>query len=226
MLSFNSSVSFSNISLTQSVILAAMGYSNFEPEYTIIDKIDSLLKHAESHSNPSFSYKIYDGCCEKDSLQINTVCFQTGQIILHYLKGSRQFAVFTATAGTYFQQWVEDLDRSEEMVDRYIADCIGTEIVEATANFMQNELAKECLKEEFGITNRYSSGYCGWNISEQHKLFSLFGKEETCGIQLMDSGLMYPIKSISGIIGIGKNVIQKEYGCSQCNYSKCFRHKR
>lgn len=226
MLSSNSSVSFSDLSITRSVILAAMGYSDFEPERIIIDKIDSLLNYAETHSNPSFCYKLYAGSCQKDALQIDNVSFLTGRKILHSLKGSTRFAIFTATAGSLFQQWMDNLDQMDDMLDRYIADCIGTEIAEATANHMQNQLAKECLKEASGITNRYSPGYCGWNISEQHKLFSLFDDKEPCGIRLMDSGLMYPIKSVSGIIGIGKDVIQKEYGCSQCNYPKCFRRKR
>lgn len=226
MLSSNSSVSFSHLSITRSVILAAMGYSDFEPERTILDKIDSLLSHAETHSNPSFCYKLYAGSCQKDALQIDDVSFLTGRIILHSLKGSTRFAVFTATAGNLFQQWMEEMDRSDDMVDHYIADCIGTEIAEATANHMQNQLAEECLKEALGITNRYSPGYCGWNINEQHQLFSLFDDKEPCGIHLMDSGLMYPIKSVSGIIGIGKDVTLKDYGCSQCRYPKCFRRKR
>lgn len=226
MLSSSSSISFSHLSITRSAILAAMGYSDFEPERTILDKIDYLLSYAETHSNPSFCYELYTGSCQKDALQIDDVSFLTGRIILHSLKGSTRFAVFTATAGNLFQQWMEEMDRSEDMVDRYIADCIGTEIAEATANLMQNQLAEECLKEALGITNRYSPGYCGWNISGQHQLFSLFDDKEPCGIRLMDSGLMYPIKSVSGIIGIGKDVTLKDYGCSQCHYPKCFRRKR
>lgn len=214
-----------DLALTRSDILAAMGYSNYQPGNDILDKTDSLLRLSVCHSNPSFGYKICDGHNEKELLHIGDVCFNPGRIILNSLKGSIRFAVFTVTAGVRFQKWMEDLNFSDDIVDRYIADCIGSEIAEATADIMQKQLVEECQKEGYGITNRYSPGYCGWDIKEQHKLFSLLDEEHTCGIRLMQSGLMYPIKSVSGIIGIGEDVKQRAYGCMQCNYPKCFKRK-
>lgn len=216
---------FQALSLTRTAILAAMGYAGFEPGKGIIDKTDALLEQAGSHADPSFSYAIYDGCCEKDTVRVGTAVFHTGRIILHALRGATRFAVFTATAGTCFQQWMEELNRQDDMVDRYIADCIGSEIAEATVGYMQKHVAAACREEGDSITNRYSPGYCGWDIREQHLLFSLLNEENRCGIRLMNSGLMYPIKSVSGIIGIGKHVRQEKYGCPRCNYAHCFRRK-
>ena len=78
------------------------------------------------------------------------------------------------------------------------------------------------------ITNRYSPGYCGWDVSEQKKLFKIL-PEKFCGIELTDSCLMHPIKSVSGIIGIGKSVKFNEYTCNLCDEADCLyrnlRHK-
>ncbi|MCK5694244.1 MAG: methionine synthase, partial [Bacteroidales bacterium] len=78
------------------------------------------------------------------------------------------------------------------------------------------------LAKELGlhITNRYSPGYCSWNVEEQQKLFSLFPKG-TCGISLSESSLMSPVKSISGIIGIGAEVKYREYTCEICPMLNC-----
>ena len=225
MLQTKSSFSFCDLVLTRSDILTAMGYSDYQPDDDILDKIDSLLRLSAWYSNPSFGYKICNGYYEKELLHIGDVCFDTGQIIHNSLKDCIQFAVFTVTAGIRFQEWMENLNFWNDIVDRYIVDCIGSEIVEATANFMQKQLAEEYHQKEYGITNRYSPGYCGWNIKEQHTLFSFLDGEHTNGIRLMQSGLMYPLKSVSGIIGIGKDVKQREYGCLHCNYPKCFRRK-
>jgi hypothetical protein len=70
------------------------------------------------------------------------------------------------------------------------------------------------------ITNRYSPGYCGWDVTEQHKLFQLI-PENYCGIKLTPSALMDPVKSISGIIGIGENVKNNPYTCRLCNQNDC-----
>ena len=102
----------------------------------------------------------------------------------------------------------------------YIYDVVGSEIVEAAADIMQEELAKSMHDCGMKITNRYSPGYCGWDVSEQHKLFDLI-PENFCGIQLNQSALMDPVKSISGIIGIGKNVKYNEYTCGMCEMVDC-----
>jgi len=68
---------------------------------------------------------------------------------------------------------------------------------------MQGDLEKNMRDSGKKITNRYSPGYCGWDVTEQHKLFQLM-PENYCGIKLTPSALMDPVKSISGIIGIGK----------------------
>ena len=58
-------------------------------------------------------------------------------------------------------------------------------------------------------TNRYSPGYCGWHVSEQHKFFA-FLPQNYCGIELSDSALMKPVKSVSAIIGIGKDCSKRK----------------
>lgn len=61
-------------------------------------------------------------------------------------------------------------------------------------------------------TNRFNPGYCGWDVTEQHKLFSLMA-DNYCGIRLTESALMDPVKSGSGFIGIGKSVKRVPYTC-------------
>jgi hypothetical protein len=102
----------------------------------------------------------------------------------------------------------------------YIYDIIGSIVVDAAADMMQSELEKTILSAGKKITNRYSPGYCGWDVSEQHKLFRLF-PDNFCGIRLTDSALMDPVKSISGIIGIGEEVRYNNYRCSLCDMKEC-----
>jgi hypothetical protein len=91
---------------------------------------------------------------------------------------------------------------------------------------MQNELEKTMISCGKKITNRYSPGYCGWDVAEQHKLFRLV-PGNFCGIRLTESALMDPIKSISGIIGIGENVKFNKYTCNLCDFKNCrYRNSR
>ena len=71
---------------------------------------------------------------------------------------------------------------------------------------------------------RFSPGYCGWHISAQKKLFE-FLKPEEIEIELNDSYLMTPIKSVSGIIVRGKKEIflfDDQFGfCADCRNRSC-----
>ena len=106
----------------------------------------------------------------------------------------------------------------------YVYDVIGSEIVEAACDLMQAELENAAVASGNKITNRYSPGYCGWNVSEQHKLFQLI-PYNYCGIKLNESALMDPEKSVSGFIGIGENVKNNAYMCKICDMKDCIYRK-
>ena len=103
----------------------------------------------------------------------------------------------------------------------YVFDILGSMIVETATDQLQNEIRKIANDMDMAITNRYSPGYCKWSVADQHKLFSFF-PPNCCGISLTDSALMYPIKSVSGIIGLGKEVKFREYTCDLCSQVDCF----
>jgi hypothetical protein len=56
-------------------------------------------------------------------------------------------------------------------------------------------------------------------------LFPLF-KGETCGVCLTESSLMLPIKSVSGIIGLGQTVKHLDYTCGLCDFEQCYKRKQ
>jgi cobalamin-dependent methionine synthase I len=97
-------------------------------------------------------------------------------------------------------------------------------IAEAASDIVQNELGKSAAISGNRITNRYSPGYCGWQVVEQHKLFQLI-PDNFCGIRLTESALMDPVKSVSGIIGIGEKVKINPYTCRMCDMPDCVYRK-
>ena len=111
------------------------------------------------------------------------------------------------------------------MVRVFIADSLGSVIAENTADRMEHHLQTSIDKLGWHHTNRFSPGYCGWHVSEQQLLFPLFDGH-TCGVTLTDSSLMVPIKSVSGIIGLGKEVRRLDYTCGLCNFEKCYKRKQ
>jgi cobalamin-dependent methionine synthase I len=113
----------------------------------------------------------------------------------------------------------ELLDRGDYL-EAYITDLSASALVDSVAACVHEDIRREADRQGNKVTNRYSPGYCSWDVAEQQKLFSLF-PENTCGISLSESSLMSPVKSISGIIGTGPRVKFNEYTCEICPMKTC-----
>ncbi len=124
------------------------------------------------------------------------------------------------TGGEELSNWINELLKNRNAVKAYTADIIASIIAEKATDQLQEILGKLASTKHKQITNRYSPGYCGWDVFEQHKLFSLL-PENFCGISLNEAALMNPIKSVSGIIGIGGNVKKAAYQCNKCEKTDC-----
>jgi cobalamin-dependent methionine synthase I len=148
-----------------------------------------------------------------------------GKIILRQLRGSEAYTFFICTSGVEYEDYQQQLMKQGDMVRVFIADALGSVIAEHCADRMEEGLQESIDKLGWHHTNRFSPGYCGWHVSEQQLLFPQF-KGQTCGVTLTDSSLMLPIKSVSGIIGLGKEVRHLDYTCGLCNFDKCYKRKK
>ncbi len=162
--------------------------------------------------------------------------FHPGRVIMSQLKGSEALCWFVATLGQEFERFQHRLMQEGDMVRVYLASELGSMLVERVADRMEEVLQEQLTPKGLHRTNRYSPGYCGWKVSEQPLLFELFKPRGTsytseaapapCGIRLTDSCLMVPIKSVSGVIGIGHDVRRRDYICGLCELKASCRRGR
>ncbi len=153
-----------------------------------------------------------------------SVSFELGKQVCGYLKGSEIAALFICTAGEEFNSLIDHFNSNGDLLEAYLVDAIGSLTVENAMDRIMDQLEEEWIDQNYKITNRYSPGYCNWHLAEQHKLFQLIEGHAT-NIQLTESSLMMPTKSVSGIIGIGREARKRDYGCSTCNNATCIYRK-
>jgi hypothetical protein len=158
-------------------------------------------------------------------IQAGDKTFSVEKIVFHQLQKADQLALFQCTAGKEISDYARNHMEEGELMKGYIADVIGSIAVEQAMDLIQENLKNEMNVSGLNISNRYSPGYCGWNVAEQQILFSFF-PPEYFGIRLSDSSLMDPIKSVSGIIGIGKQMKQNDYTCRMCDMKDCIYKNR
>ncbi|NQU55366.1 MAG: hypothetical protein HQ522_22850 [Bacteroidetes bacterium] len=168
-------------------------------------------------------YKVFNSVkinLKEESIQIKDQTFFPTKIVTTQLKESTSAALFICTAGAEITNHANELIAQGDPMLGYIFDVIGSVTVEKAIGKIQKELELELLKLGMNISDRYSPGYCEWDVAEQQYLFPLMPKN-FCGVSLSDSSLMNPIKSVSGIIGIGTNLQQKGYQCHWCTDKNC-----
>jgi len=214
---------FNDLNLSSSQIETVIGYREGEDRGLVTNLIEEILTECHKICNIKAEYRLYNDVQFDNitkSISINNIIFQVKKIVFAQLKKSNSVALFLCTAGVEIGILSRKTMQERDFLKGYIYDVIGSEIVEAAADLMQAYLESEMILTGKRITSRYSPGYCGWDVAEQYNLFRLV-PDNYCGIHLTPSALMDPMKSISGIIGIGENVKRNPYTCRMCEMSDC-----
>ncbi len=208
--------------IDKSEINRYMGYHN-DPPKQIVEDVNSLL--SDSYDNmkiqcgyrriPAEIFKV-----ENNSFFINATRFDCGKIIYHHIKNAEQIIIFLATLGNGFDNFSKSFFESGDPYTEYLIDTIGSVTVESAIDWMTKKLENKLNGEKLNCSNRFSPGYCDWDVIEQHKLFAEL-PDDFLDIKLLKSSLMKPIKSVSGIIGIGPKVKKLQYSCNICNQENC-----
>jgi hypothetical protein len=187
---------------------------------------DYILKSLKI-CNPRASFALYENpsFIDKKEMLIEGSIFLLDRIVSSSLKNSTHIAIFVATAGPEVEKMSKRLLSEGNLLEGVLVDILGSEIAEETARLIYEKIGIEMSQKGMNITNRYSPGYCNWPVSDQQKLFSLLDRN-TCGIQLTESSLMLPIKSVSGIIGVGALVKFQSYFCDKCKVGSCIYRDR
>ena len=221
-------VTLADLSISLPDVYGAMGCDTAFIDPVLEAETKQLLMELSEVLRAQYSFFSVEGVLNPTTqgLTVNDTFFSIGNIIARQLRGSEAFVFFVATAGDAFEQWQHASHIKNDILKSYIADSIGSVIAERVADVMEITLRQQLLSNDWNYTNRYSPGYCGWHVSQQEKLFSLFPDKNPCGIRLTQSYLMLPIKSVSGVIGIGSDVQKHDYTCGLCSYQNCYRRNR
>ncbi len=218
---FDKRLSLTDLDIRPDHVYEQMGYGMTTPDERTVSVVERLLADASKLARPNYCYAVMYGSLEGDALTMSDHVFHLGRIISRQLAGAEAYAIFIATVGWKYENWRKEGD----LLNAYIADALGSVIAERCADRMEADLQASIEKLGWRRTNRFSPGYCEWHVSEQQLLIPLFGNPNPCGVTLTESSLMQPVKSVSGIIGLGRDVSYRDYSCQLCQLSHCFRRK-
>ncbi|MEE9554540.1 MAG: vitamin B12 dependent-methionine synthase activation domain-containing protein [candidate division Zixibacteria bacterium] len=143
-------------------------------------------------------------------------------------KSSESMSLFSVTIGKQICTEISSLFEANDFPSGSMLDSAASEGAELVAEAIDKQY-RTFISGSAGFDSsvgfmRFSPGYCGWHISAQKRLFE-FLKPGEIGIELNDSYLMIPIKSVSGIIISGKKGIFQFDDlfdfCAECRDHSC-----
>lgn len=221
---------FEDLLISKESIVKAMGCEAGNPcPEPVAEAIDEMLGVAPDLCDVKALTLAMDDITvdmEKKQIRCGGEVFESGQIVTHQLRRSEKSVWFLCTAGKAISDKSRELLDEGDLMNGYALDVIANAVVETAMNKIQTTIREDAASEGMKITNRYSPGYCGWLVAEQTKLFKFF-PDNFPGISLTDSCLMIPMKSVSGVIGVGAEVHYNDYTCEFCPDLNCiYRHKK
>ena len=212
-----------DFSLSKDEIGRSLGYPDNRFDHHFGAIIEEVITRFPELCDIRAGYRILDIRREEnrhDGLYVGNRFFTTDRMIAFQLKKAEKAALFACTIGPGMESWSRQAFRENDPVMSHIIDTAASFAVEKATGMLHDHIGLTMEQSGLCITNRFSPGYCGWPVTQQHLLFSFF-PAGFCGITLTDSALMIPMKSISGIIGIGAKVNREDYFCDRCGRKDC-----
>ncbi len=160
------------------------------------DEVRRLIDEAVAVARPKAIYKLaFVESRGTDTVVVDGLTF-TSRVLRVNLDGLNRVFAYVCTAGREVAAWA---GRQEDPLARYWADAINEAILRGAMLAFDRHLTQAYQLEH---TSRMNPGsLADWPLREQRMLFALLGDVAgAIGVTLMDSLLMVPAKTVSGIL--------------------------
>lgn len=175
---------------------------SFSLDENFLNKLEKLTVDALTFMEPKASFEFTEFTVQEDTVFLRkfNISFKSKNII-KILNGKSLIYIMACTLGEELGRHVSE---SDNVSDAFILDAIGSETVEVLANNVNRIIRQDAEMHGLpSLSMRFSPGYGDLNLNLQKDLLSIVNAQEI-GITLTQTGLMYPQKSITALIGAGK----------------------
>lgn len=142
--------------------------------------------------------------------------------IARFLQPAVRVAAFVVTVGDEIEVLADRRLRNGSRLEGYVLNAIGSAAADAAVDALADIIYFEDASPDEALTPPFSPGYCGLSLDEQISLFAIV-PTKTIGVKLLPTMIMQPLKSVSGLIGIGPSSQVEAHGvpCQWCDLTTC-----
>lgn len=148
----------------------------------------------------------------------------SGEDVRSHLSGCHSVALLAVTLGKAVDDEIERL-KSRDLALAHAVDAGGGLLAEQVCDEAETSLRARVERDGDRLTPRFSCGYGDFPLSAQSGILGLVAAFKTVGIVLNDDYMMYPSKSVTAVMGIGKTVFGMRFDCANCRFNGVCQHK-
>ncbi len=149
-----------------------------------------------------------------------------GNDIKKVLKDSQKVLLIAATLGIYVDKLLRKIQITD-MAQAVVFDSMASVAIEQFMDKIEEEL--KIRYKGYYFTNRFSPGYGDYPIEKQRDIVRILNTEKKIGLNLTQSLMLNPTKSVTAVIGLQKSPVKGGDGCiskcAKCNKKDCLYRK-
>ena len=200
-----------------------LGIRSGEPDQATQALVESVLKELTDNVQLREFHQMFPLHVPQDELHtIDMTCFRTHSRSLEKnLRGCSDIIVMAATIGSK----VDLLLRRYSLTNAsrgVVMQAASAAMIEAWCNLTNDAIKTEAAGRGLYLRPRFSPGYGDFPLDNQRDIFQALQVEKRVGIALTESLLMIPSKSVTAVIGAGRDHLPcVREGCEACSKADC-----
>lgn len=204
-------------------VLRYLGHKGQEYDKALDELIENSIDEVENKTTPKKIFETYDIERQEDGIYLKgTNLVLQGDDIKSCLENCDRVVLMAVTLGNEIERIIK-LNERTNMTKAVIVDSIGTAFVEAICDDIENAIYNNYRAEGKSLSFRYSPGYGDLPLEIQARFLDTLNARRRIGLNITESNILIPRKSVTAILGIKSEVKEKiKRTCENCaNYSTC-----
>ena len=192
-----------------------LGGAGIRLNYRMDVLMDECEKAVLEKASPKYLYVEKDLPCPQ---------IMGGKDIESHLNGCEKAIVMCATVGSGVDKLIR-ISQISDMARAVVMDSLASVAVEQVCNAFDKIIAEKY--SDYNMTFRFSPGYGDYPIELQKIILQMLDAPKKIGLCTNDNFLLTPTKSVTAVLGLSKNPIErKKRGCAICNMRETCKFRR
>ena len=192
-----------------------LGGAGIRLNYRMDVLMDECEKAVLEKASPKYLYVGKDLPCPQ---------IMGGKDIESQLNGCEKAIVMCATVGSEVDKLIR-ISQISDMARAVVMDSLASVAVEQVCNAFDKIIAGKY--SDYNMTFRFSPGYGDYPIELQKIILQMLDAPKKIGLCTNDNFLLTPTKSVTAVLGLSKNPIErKKRGCAICNMRETCKFRR